>query len=75
MALQNVTQTPQTLRFLTSILNTSNLLRMRFAKPILLAALAVALAAYAFDCGALGTPEQAMQCCNSMPCSSHGHRG
>ena len=21
------------------------------------------------------TPEQAMQCCNSMPCSSHGHDG
>jgi len=23
--------------------------------------------------GAATTPEQAMQCCNSMPCSSHGH--
>jgi hypothetical protein len=45
---------------------------MRLAKPILLAVLTVALAAYAFDCGAT-TPEQAMQCCNSMPCSSHGH--
>jgi hypothetical protein len=37
-----------------------------------MAALAVALAAYAFDCGAATTPEQAMQCCKSMPCSSHG---
>jgi hypothetical protein len=46
---------------------------MRLAKPIFLAVLAVALAAYAFDCGATTTPEQAMQCCNSMPCSSHGH--
>jgi hypothetical protein len=46
---------------------------MRFAKPIFLAALAVALAAYAFDCGATTTAEQAMQCCSSMPCSSHGH--
>jgi len=45
---------------------------MRLAKPIFLGILAVALAAYAFDCGA-ATPEQAMQCCNSMPCSSHGH--
>src|SRR5258707_15826618 len=46
---------------------------MRLAKPIFLAVLAVALAGYAFDCGATTTPEQAMQCCNSMPCSSHGH--
>jgi hypothetical protein len=46
---------------------------MRLAKPIFLAVLAVSLAAYAFDCGAATTPEQAMQCCNSMSCSSHGH--
>jgi len=46
---------------------------MRLAKPIFLAGLAVALAVYAFDCGAAMTPEQAMQCCNSMPCSSHWH--
>jgi hypothetical protein len=46
---------------------------MRLAKPIFLAVLAVSLAAYAFDCGAATTPEQAMQCCNSMPCSSNGH--
>src|SRR5438034_6484185 len=47
---------------------------MRLAKPIFLAILAVALAAYAFDCSAATTPEQAMQCCKSMSCSSHGHR-
>ena len=46
---------------------------MRLAKPIFLAILAAALAAYAFDCGAATTAEQAIQCCNSMPCSSHGH--
>jgi len=46
---------------------------MRLAKPIFMAILTVALAAYAFDCGAATTPEQAMQCCNSMQCSSHGH--
>jgi len=40
---------------------------------MLLALLVVALAAYAFNCGAATTPEQAMQCCNSMSCSSHGH--
>jgi hypothetical protein len=48
---------------------------MSLARPISLALLAVAIMAYAFDCGATITPEQAMQCCNSMPCSSHGHQG
>src|SRR5882672_5366839 len=47
---------------------------MRFAKPILLAVMVVAFATYAFDCLAMSTPEQAMQCCDSMPCSSHGHQ-
>ena len=36
---------------------------------------ALSFAAYAFDCGGMMTPEQAMQCCNSMPCSSQGHNG
>src|SRR5229473_2427637 len=44
---------------------------MRLAKPIFLAVLGFALAAYGFDCGATTTPEEAMQCCGSMPCS-HG---
>jgi len=35
--------------------------------------IAIALAAYAFDCLGMATPEQAMQCCRSMPCSSHHH--
>jgi hypothetical protein len=48
---------------------------MNLVKPLLLAALAVALTAYAFDCGGAMTADQAMQCCNSMPCSSHGHDG
>lgn len=46
---------------------------MRFAKPISLALLSIALVTYAFDCGAATTSEQAMQCCNSMPCSPHDH--
>lgn len=46
---------------------------MRWVKPIFLAVLTVALAAYAFDCGAATTPEQAMQCCRAMHCSSSGH--
>ncbi len=50
-------------------------MRMRFARAALLAVLTVALAAHGFDCGAMTTPEQAMQCCNSMGCSSHGHHG
>jgi hypothetical protein len=48
---------------------------MRHARPILIAVLVVALAAYAFDCGAMTTPEQAMQCCASMSCAPHGHDG
>src|ERR1051325_10857914 len=48
---------------------------MHLAKPFLLALLAVALGAYAFDCQATATPEQAMPCCNSMHCASHGHHG
>src|SRR5712672_1957102 len=47
---------------------------MRLARPIFVAVLTVALAAYAFDCGAAATPEQAMQCCHSMQCSTHGHQ-
>jgi len=37
--------------------------------------LTVSLTAYAFDCGPTTTPEQAMLCCDSMQCSSHGHHG
>jgi hypothetical protein len=48
---------------------------MRFAKLTLVAVIAVLLAAYAFDCDSLTTPEQAMECCNSMPCSTQGHHG
>src|SRR4029077_13919319 len=48
---------------------------MRFARSILMALVVVALAAYAVDCSTMTTPEQAMQCCKSMPCSPHGHRG
>ena len=48
---------------------------MHLAKLSFLVALVVALAAYSFDCGAAMTPEQAMQCCDSMPCSSQGQHG
>jgi hypothetical protein len=48
---------------------------MKFAKPILVAVAAIMLAVYEFDCDSMTTPEQAMQCCASMPCSPQGHRG
>src|SRR5207245_4940700 len=48
---------------------------MGLLRPILPALLAVALSAYGFDCSAMTMPEQAMQCCNSMHCSSHARHG
>jgi hypothetical protein len=46
---------------------------MLSARQIVIAVLAVALAAYAFDCSAMMTHEQAVECCRSMTCSSQGH--
>jgi hypothetical protein len=46
---------------------------MRLIKPILLAVMATAFATYAFDCLAMSTPDAAMQCCNTMPCSPHSY--
>ena len=48
---------------------------MGFARLTLTIAIVAALSAYAFDCLAMATPEQAMECCKSMHCSSHGHHG
>lgn len=48
-------------------------MEMRVAHAILVAAIIVTLSAYAIDCGVMTAPEQAMQCCKSMPCHSHGH--
>jgi hypothetical protein len=50
-------------------------MKMRFARPIFAAIVVVALSAYALDCSAMTTPEQAMQCCKTMHCSSHAHHG
>jgi hypothetical protein len=47
---------------------------MRFAKAILPVLIAVALVTYAMDCSEAATPDQAMQCCKTMPCSPH-HSG
>lgn len=46
---------------------------MRHANTILRTLLTVALAAYALDCEAMATPQQAMQCCAAMHCSRAGH--
>jgi hypothetical protein len=48
---------------------------MGLAKSILLTALGVLLSLYSFDCGGMTTPDQAMECCKSMPCSTGGHQG
>ena len=47
---------------------------MRFAKPILVALLGIAFSAYGFDCSPMMSPDQAMECCDSMDCS-HGMHG
>jgi hypothetical protein len=49
--------------------------KMGTARRALLALLTVAFAAYGSDCLAMTTPEQAMRCCGSMHCSSHGRHG
>jgi hypothetical protein len=61
-------------RCLTQKTSPSSLIGMRFARLGIVAALTIALAAYAVDCVA-ATPQQAMQCCHSMQCSSQAHRG
>jgi hypothetical protein len=48
---------------------------MRIAKTVLLVVSIVALAAHGFDCSAMTASEQAMQCCNTMPCEPNGHHG
>jgi hypothetical protein len=53
----------------------SSLIVMRFAGRMLIAVLSVALMGYALDCVGMTTSEQAMQCCNTMRCPSHGHHG
>jgi thiol-disulfide isomerase/thioredoxin len=42
---------------------------MRFGKPILVAMLGFAFAAYGFDCSPMMSSAQATECCDSMNCS------
>jgi hypothetical protein len=44
---------------------------MHLLKPMLLTMMVIAFAAYAFDCSAMSTPDEAIECCNTMPCSAH----
>jgi hypothetical protein len=56
-------------------MDASILVAMRFAKVVVMVVVSVALGAYGFDCRAMTTPEQSMQCCASMPCAPGGHTG
>jgi hypothetical protein len=47
---------------------------MSFVKPILVAVLCFAFAAYGYDCSPMMSPDKAMECCDSMNCS-HGMHG
>jgi hypothetical protein len=47
---------------------------MRVARLIFVMLLVAGLTVYAFDCSAASTPDEAMQCCDSMPCH-HSHNG
>jgi hypothetical protein len=47
---------------------------MRPAKWVLSSTLTAALTAYGLDCVGMVTPEQAMQCCNTMRCHTHHRR-
>lgn len=60
-------------RALTRVRKASSLITLRLAKWVLLATLTIALAAYGLDCLGMVTPEQEMQCCDTMQCHSHGH--
>lgn len=45
---------------------------MRASRLIFASLLALALSVYAFDCLAMFPSQDSMQCCDSMPCASHG---
>src|SRR3954463_8574922 len=46
---------------------------MAHLRLIVVIFLAVALTAYVVDCEGITTQQQAMQCCNEMPCNFQGH--
>lgn len=50
-----------------------SLLLMRLTRAIYIFALVAGLAVYSLDCFAASTPDDAMQCCDNMPCPQHSH--
>jgi hypothetical protein len=48
---------------------------MRVVRSIFVGLLVLGFFVYALDCGGTLSPEEAMQCCDSMACSSQGHQG
>src|SRR5215472_7439667 len=61
---------------LTRSQQASNLrIGMSIARRIPVLVFALALAAYGFDCPQASTPDEAMQCCDTMGCASQGHDG
>jgi hypothetical protein len=60
---------------LTHIMREGYRKAMRTSKTLFVALLALALGAYAFDCGGMTTPQEAMRCCHAMSCSSRSHHG
>lgn len=46
---------------------------MVLARSALMVVMAAALAAYGFDCPVASSSDEAMQCCDTMACSSPGH--
>ena len=48
---------------------------MSRAQRTFLLALTISLPAYGLDCLSMTTPDEAMECCKSMGCHYHKHRG
>jgi hypothetical protein len=44
---------------------------MTWLRLILVALVSIALAGYAADCAPMASSDEAMQCCETMPCASH----
>jgi hypothetical protein len=59
---------------LTRVARSSRLMVMRLLRQGVVAMLMLAMAAFSIDCLA-ESPQQAMQCCHAMRCSSSSHMG
>src|SRR3954471_17519402 len=59
---------------LTRVARSSRLMVMRFLRQGVVAMLMLVMATFSIDCLA-ESPQQAMQCCHAMRCSSSSHMG